>query len=215
MKFDQLAHFYAEDEANKGSDRVCGIVLGAAVHDALRGALTSALLKRREHSRKLLSPDGPLGNWGLMNDLAHSIGLLSDDVWNDLDCVRRIRNKFAHWGAIRDSSSKPKLVTFFSDENKDLARNLKCPEILPPVDFSGWNLQDENWVFPEGGVNSLPRLPSPTDPRKRFELACRCLIHLCGRIEDYCANVAVGVQLTFDYAMLNKDGHEFYESSDS
>jgi hypothetical protein len=30
--------------------------------------------------QKLLSPDGPLGNWGLMNDLAHSIGMVGDDV---------------------------------------------------------------------------------------------------------------------------------------
>jgi hypothetical protein len=72
-----------------------------------------------------------------MNDFAHSIELISDDVWEDLDKVRRIRNKFAHWGTIPDSSHTPRAVTFQTDHNKDLAMSLKCPEIHPPLDYGG------------------------------------------------------------------------------
>lgn len=79
------------------SDRAAGIVAGAMVEARLVEAIRSRMRSdRRDITKGLFEPEGALGAFGAKIDLAYLLDLLSDDAFNDLNDIKKVRNKFAH-----------------------------------------------------------------------------------------------------------------------
>jgi hypothetical protein len=49
---------------------------------------------------KMFHPSGPLGDFGNKLNLACLLGFISKDAWRELDAMRWIRNRFAHYPEI-------------------------------------------------------------------------------------------------------------------
>jgi hypothetical protein len=98
QKFTDAIDASAEIEARirSESDRGCALVCGAAIEEVLGGLLT-AYFGNAEISEALLGPSRPLSTFSSRLYLCRGIGLLSDDLYRDIDSVRFIRNQAAHF----------------------------------------------------------------------------------------------------------------------
>lgn len=113
------------------SDRAAGIVAASIVEQRLEEALKSQL--REDQPRvlqELFHPSGPLGPFSTKISLAYLLGLLSDDAFKDLVCLKGIRNDFAH---------KLELDSFDAASIKDRCKNLTVVDrhVGPVPDLSG------------------------------------------------------------------------------
>jgi hypothetical protein len=94
------------------SDRGAAIV-GAAYPEARLAELISAFLTR-EATKSSGDLKWPLDTFGRSVDLAHWMGLTSDDEHHDLKKIGQVRNRFAHKG--HDLSfSDPRVVAWCSE----------------------------------------------------------------------------------------------------
>jgi hypothetical protein len=85
------------EQVEYDSDRSAGIVAGSIAEQRLERALKSVMKKENEKASEFLfQPSGPLGPFRTKIDLAHLLGLLSDDAYKDLTNLKNIRNDFAH-----------------------------------------------------------------------------------------------------------------------
>lgn len=75
----------------KESDRACA-VLGGTILDC---KLEDLYRRRIIVNKNIFEFNGPLGTFSSRILLAHSLAWI-DDVRNDLNCIRKIRNEFAH-----------------------------------------------------------------------------------------------------------------------
>jgi DNA-binding MltR family transcriptional regulator len=78
-------------------DRGAALTAGAI----LEGALKEALVTRFDHSLKtepdyLFSHNAPLGTFSAKIRLGRATGIFEKDAADDLDCIREVRNAFAH-----------------------------------------------------------------------------------------------------------------------
>ena len=92
-------------EIEGGSPRAAAIVGGASVEEHLTKLLRWRMIKERIKSGidlqdKVFHPSGPLGDFGNKLNLAYLLGFISKDAWKELDTIRLIRNKFAHYPEI-------------------------------------------------------------------------------------------------------------------
>jgi hypothetical protein len=173
---------YRTWELHGAPARVSAIIWGATVQERLQRALKARLIRDESHIRLLTQFDGPLGNFNMMHDLAHAVGLISDDIWNDLNEVREIRNKFAHWVPNRDKEQTLDIMSFETPEIKKRAGRLKCPDRLMKPDYSVERV--EKWRM-EGAKLPTPKLPIPTDPRIRFEWTCEVLSEILSTMSQF------------------------------
>jgi hypothetical protein len=175
----QSARLQRNQELNKASDRICAIVWGATVHDLLKTLVQKKLIKHNEHSARLLGAEGPLANFSVLHNLAHAMGLIGDNIRNDLHCVREIRNAFAHNVTLDDSLGHPQILTFTSTKVNDHCRNLRCPEII--LDQNVSVAAQLTWKRLGWGKLSRKTL-SAKEPRTRFEWTCRCLAYILQQV---------------------------------
>src|SRR5262249_31673887 len=136
-------------EIDSKSDRVTAIVLSAITQDSLVDVIRASMAKRDYEVPWLTDPAGPLGRFKAQILLAYAVGIIGKNAATDLDCIRQIRNKFAHWPLVKHCSGKWESPTFSSPEIREFAMSLKCPSAA--VDIKG------------DGVKS-----PITDPRERF-----------------------------------------------
>jgi hypothetical protein len=101
----------------------------------------------------MFGPDGAMGAFASQIKLAHAMGLISTVIYNDLNLIREIRNKFAHYIHFSDKDTEPGvLVTFSHKIIHNWAMSLACPATAARV----------------------------SDPRKRFAITCnqlQCLLY--------------------------------------
>jgi mannitol operon repressor len=76
------------------------VILSSAFMDSLLHDLLASFLINSTEVEKLLGNENdfnrPLSNFGSRITLAYCLGLISDIELNDLRCINKIRNKFAH-----------------------------------------------------------------------------------------------------------------------
>ena len=85
-----LAEFQAE------SDRGAAL-LGATLLDERLGEIILAFLAETESSKRLMSGfNAPLHSFWARTETAHALGLVTDDEYDNLTLIRRVRNEFAH-----------------------------------------------------------------------------------------------------------------------
>lgn len=105
-------------ELSAMSDRAAAIVGAVMLEDKLERLLRSCLrdmpLTGGESIQdQMFRPMGPLGSFSAKTKLGAMLGLYSKDAYKDMNCIRDIRNKFAH-----------KVNTHSFAEVKDLCDNL-------------------------------------------------------------------------------------------
>ena len=72
------------------------MVAAAWLDDALEACIRAAFRPDQGMADELFRPDGPLGSFSARIKLAYLLDLIEPTARKDLDCIRRIRNDFAH-----------------------------------------------------------------------------------------------------------------------
>jgi hypothetical protein len=111
------------DRLSDETPRGCALVAGAAL-DELLGALLTAFCTNDDDLYKALlyAPGAPLGTFSARILACRGIGLITDDLFRDLETVRYVRNQAAHFDRRRQHGHE------FSFERSDIAdrcRNLR------------------------------------------------------------------------------------------
>jgi hypothetical protein len=146
--------FFIEVNAEK-NDRGAAILLAANAELCLRYAIKRHLVTIDEAERTLFHSSGPLRSFEAKIRIGFTMGLFGEQTKQNLDCIKAIRNAFAH--AIIPMS-------FETAEVKAVCELMTAPEILPPrtVDETG----------KARGI--LPDFPTP---RQRFQKICEAVSH--------------------------------------
>ncbi|MGP0088474.1 MAG: hypothetical protein ACLPKB_00685 [Xanthobacteraceae bacterium] len=92
------AHKLFHELLDDPNDRASGITGAAYLESALEDTLTFKLKKigTRDDLSELFRGDAPLGTFSAKIKFAYAIGLFGDRTRHNFDCVREIRNAFAH-----------------------------------------------------------------------------------------------------------------------
>jgi proline dehydrogenase len=82
---------------NDPNDRAVALMGASFVDDAIRSAIQSKYRAlNRDETARLFSPEAPVGSYGARIKIAYAMDLCSRQDEHDLDCIRAIRNAFAH-----------------------------------------------------------------------------------------------------------------------
>lgn len=121
------------------NDRSLAIVGAALIDEQLEELLTSFFIEQPKITESLLSPTGPLGAFGVRNQLAYALGLIDKPTFRDIRLIQRIRNQFAHVSADID---------FLDDRLQGLVSGLEIPQWVE-IQWKG-EPKDENPNSPRG-----------------------------------------------------------------
>lgn len=117
------------DRLSAETPRGCALVAGAAVDEVLGALLTAFFVNDNDLYRALLhAPGAPIGTFSARALLCRAIGLISDDLFRDIESVRYVRNQAAHFDRRKHGHE-------FSFERSDIAdrcRNFRSV----PIEFS-------------------------------------------------------------------------------
>lgn len=111
-------------EMDAGSDRAAAVLGGAFLDEQLKQLLESLLVEDKKLSEALFSPGGALGSFSSRTKMAYALGLLSPEIYKDIDTIRKIRNDFAH--LLHG-------ISFNSDSIKTRCQNLAIPKLAIPA----------------------------------------------------------------------------------
>ena len=108
------------------SDRGCVLVGGAMVDDALGALLRAFFMNDEALIRKLLTvPGSPISTFSSRIQTTRALGLLSEEIYRDLDAVRKIRNTAAHF------DYRSTRTTAFAFSDSDVANRCRGLKSLP------------------------------------------------------------------------------------
>jgi hypothetical protein len=88
-------------------DRTVAIIAATIVEVRLREALERAIVRDEAIEKEIFRTTGPLGMFSPKISLAFLMGLISKPAWKNLDIMKNIRNRFAHYIDITDFESQP------------------------------------------------------------------------------------------------------------
>ncbi|MFC2173854.1 MltR family transcriptional regulator [Acidobacteriota bacterium] len=109
------------DEFHESSDRIVAIVGAAYLDSMLETLFRAAFIDDPDDVDNLLQPDAPLGSNGSRIRLAYCMGLITQDMRDDLKLIARIRNKFAHDFTVKRFDTSP---------IRDYCSSLKQPGLM-------------------------------------------------------------------------------------
>lgn len=78
------------------SDRSLAIIGAALLDEQLAELLASFFVENDKNTKSLLSPNGPIGAFGVRVGLSYALGLIDTPTYRDLRLIQKIRNRFAH-----------------------------------------------------------------------------------------------------------------------
>lgn len=108
-------------ELENQSDRGVAIIGTAWLEEQLQVAIKSRLEDDKATWSRLFENSGPIATFSARIDLARLLGIVDQDVYSDLQMIRKIRNDFAHWIAAKDHVA----LTFETQHISDRCLNLK------------------------------------------------------------------------------------------
>jgi hypothetical protein len=158
------------------TDRGAGII-GAAMIEAEMGEfilshLVNGNKKARDgkQMRVLFERGQAMQSFGPQIALAYAMGLMSEDVYYDLDCIREIRNSFAHsvWYTKGKHRTRDSL-TFEQNDIKRLSLSLRYPETLESL------TEDLGKRCPRAIKFDPQQFFRALTPRTRYEMTCQTL----------------------------------------
>jgi hypothetical protein len=149
-----FSRFQAEVNAER-NERGAAILLAANTELCLRYSIQRHLITVEDGERMLFSPRGELRTFGAKIQFAFLKGLYETTTKQNLDCIRGIRNAFAH-------AVIP--ISFETSQVKTVCDIMTMPEILAPraIDQSG---------TPRGTLSESPTA------RERFQKICEAVAH--------------------------------------
>ena len=107
------------EEIDLGSPRATAIVGAAFVEDHLQRLIQARLVDDEKVVDQTFGPNSALGSFSAKINLGYLFGLYSKEAYRELNCIRTIRNDFAHELHIND---------FDIDTIKDRCANLRVWE---------------------------------------------------------------------------------------
>ena len=107
------------DELESAPDRAAAILTASMPDAGLKLMIRSFAVTEEGIEERLLGPDQPLGGFGMRAHFCYYFGLISQEEWDSLKEVAKIRNRLAH---------KLQRLTFKDDELRDRTR--RAAEIL-------------------------------------------------------------------------------------
>ena len=78
------------------SDRGSVLMAAAFIEDKLGSLLESYFIENKKVCKQLLNGNGALATFSSKIDLTFLLGLIPENIFNDLHILRKIRNNFAH-----------------------------------------------------------------------------------------------------------------------
>jgi DNA-binding MltR family transcriptional regulator len=84
------------EELNKESDRGAALVSAAMLDDLLEKIILAFLIDTKETKKLISGFNAPLGTFSARIIAAYSLGLLSEEEYEECGRLRQIRNEFAH-----------------------------------------------------------------------------------------------------------------------
>lgn len=139
-------------------DRGTALVAAAWLDDALEACVRAAFRPDKGTADELFRPDGPLGSFSARIKLAYLLDLIEPLARKDLDCIRGIRNDFAHGRSD---------LRFTTPSVKDRCGQLHGAEACR---LGGWPLRSPKQKFVVTSYFLAEYLMSVTKPRKRNSL---------------------------------------------
>lgn len=92
-----LKEFYPMlGQLNKESHRGAVVLSCSFIEDQLRNILASFLIETKETEKLLEGFNAPLGTLSSRAVMAHSLGLITDREYKEIEILKKIRNEFAH-----------------------------------------------------------------------------------------------------------------------
>jgi hypothetical protein len=90
----------------KNSDRAAAIMAATLVENRLAATLKQRFRPNVPVQNEMFRSSGPLGSFSAKIKLAHLLGILSEEGYSDLETMKNIRNRFAHYLDIKDFDSQ-------------------------------------------------------------------------------------------------------------
>ncbi len=108
------------------TDRGCALIAGSALDEVLCGLLSAFFTNDSKICNSLLhKPNAPVSTFSARALLCRGIGLISDDLFQDIDTVRYIRNQAAHFDRPRRHGHD------FSFQRQDIADRCRSIRSFP------------------------------------------------------------------------------------
>jgi DNA-binding MltR family transcriptional regulator len=96
----------AVTELYKSSDRAAAIMAATIVESRLTAALKNRFRPNIDVQNEMFRSSGPLGSFSAKIKLGCLLGVCSDQAFSDLEIMKNIRNRFAHYLDIKDFQSQ-------------------------------------------------------------------------------------------------------------
>jgi len=150
-----FSRFHQEVNAET-NERGAAILLAANTELCLRFSIKRHLVTAEDAERLLFRSNGPLRSFEAKTRIGFAMGLYGDETANNLNCIRVIRNAFAH-------AVIP--IGFETAEVIAAVALMTMPDILPP------SAVDPETLKPRG---TLPQSPTT---RQRYQKICEAVAH--------------------------------------
>jgi DNA-binding MltR family transcriptional regulator len=96
----------AMQDLKKASDRAVAIIAGSLVEARVRTALEETFHRNASIENEMFRSSGPLGSFSAKIKLAFLVGIISKEAYKELETLKDIRNRFAHYLDIKDFKSE-------------------------------------------------------------------------------------------------------------
>ncbi|MEY1639740.1 MltR family transcriptional regulator [Tenuifilum osseticum] len=84
-------------ELSDESDRGCVLLGSSYIENQLKILLEKILIGTKKHKKDLFSGYGPLSTFSSKIKLSYSLGIISENLYKELEIIKSIRNLFAHY----------------------------------------------------------------------------------------------------------------------
>ena len=166
------------EELETASPRATAIVGAAFVEDHLQRLIHSRLVHDKKVVEQMFGPSSALGTFSSKINLGFLMGLYSTDARRELDCIRSIRNDFAH---------ELHINSFDIPSIKDRCATLKLWQTIQ-ISFTEAEEEVSDKLTKEVAKNAQPKPPvaiinfsdgvDASNPRARYVAACRFFLAL-------------------------------------
>lgn len=130
---DSIKELYA------GSDRGAAIIAATVVEVRLTDAIKERFVRDVGIENGMFRSSGPLGSFSAKIKLSRLLGICSEEAYRDLENMKNIRNRFAHYLDVQD---------FEAQRIRDLCKNFRM------IDKCVWEAQTGELPNPFG-MNSI------------------------------------------------------------
>lgn len=107
------------------NDRGAALCSGGFIEKSLEAILKAFMVDNKSTQDIIEGFSAPIGTWSAKMKLAHSLGLIDDEMYSRLNLIRKIRNEFAHtW----------EVVSFEKQNIRQLLLSIPVPAMLKDLE---------------------------------------------------------------------------------